>query len=109
MLPTDDGAAVAAVRDLSDRIARASDMPPALEQLAAEAVGEYGLLEQVVALLMNARERVQPYADFENADGAEWSLWRALGLAAEDLQDRRAELTEPLAELGVLHPAHHRP
>lgn len=104
----DGGAAVESVRDLSDHITRASDMPQALELVASEVVGEYGLLEQVVALLMTARERVEPFADFENLEGAEWALWRALGLAAEDLQDRRHEITKPLAELGILHPAHHR-
>ncbi|MFH0246402.1 hypothetical protein ACGRHY_29175 [Streptomyces sp. HK10] len=77
-------------------------MPDALRILAQEVAGEYGLLEQFVSLLMTARERVEPYADFENGEGTEWALWRALGLAAEDLQDRRSEIAGPLVELGVM-------
>ncbi|MFJ8676829.1 hypothetical protein [Streptomyces sp. NPDC093589] len=96
------------MRELTDRVRRATDTPGALRILAGEVAGEFGLLEQFVSLLLTARERVEPYADFENEEGAEWNLWRGLGLAAEDLQDRRAEVTGPLSELGLLRPEHNR-
>ncbi|MEU6331614.1 hypothetical protein ABZ851_30685 [Streptomyces sp. NPDC047049] len=97
------------MRALKDRVQRATDMPEALRLLACEVAGEFGLLEQFVSLLLTARERVEPFADFENAHGPEWSLWHSLGLAAEDLQDRRAEITGPLDELGLTRPEHNRP
>ncbi|MFD3422095.1 hypothetical protein [Streptomyces decoyicus] len=90
------------VRNLRERMQSAASMSDALRLLACELAGEFGLLEQFVSLMLTARERVEPYADFENEEGAEWNLWLALGLAAEDLQDRRSEITGPLVALDVM-------
>jgi hypothetical protein len=90
-----------AVRELKEQVVNAPGMPDALRLLAPVA-GEDGLLEEVVFLLLAAREQVHPCVDFEDSMSAERVLFQALGAMADNLRDSLREMARLLSALGVM-------